>query len=290
MSIRGAASLLLLGALAMPLGAQALMERVKASYDTWQGYLEQGDGAGVRKATEPLLQREAQAVSPADYNEMRALVALLDLQARACVVEGDWEQAVSFLQRAADSAASNATAAETTFGRIRKEHDAKLAGWREAIIQQEAQLKELDARPGLTEDMMKRRSQIRLFLDEHRNAIAHSMWSIKEIEGILTRLRQEKETYAASLAAWQGFLAREKQELTRTGSPASYVSEKAAQIKTDDGLSRFDRIAYTRRLLRLSPEAAAREGLKGLLASLTGVVEHAKAPAKGKARKPHRKG
>ena len=75
MSIRGAASLLLLGALAMPLGAQALMERVKASYDTWQGYLEQGDGAGVRKATEPLLQREAQAVSPADYNEMRALVA-----------------------------------------------------------------------------------------------------------------------------------------------------------------------------------------------------------------------
>lgn len=270
-------SLLLVPALVMPLVGQTLADRFKDSYKAWDVALERGDAATVRRSTDALLQREALGVGTSDYNEMRALVAVEDYAARACVLDGAWEDAVAHLQKAATAANENLKISEGTFGRIRKDHEGKVLEWRETISRQEQRLKDIEAQPGLTEEHMKLRGQIRGFLDEHRAAIAHSEWSLKEIDGLLAQLRKEQTTYAASLAGWQDFLAREKQEMTQAGSPAAFVTEKLEQVKADDARPRFDRLAYARRLLRMAPENA---DCKRFVSGLMGVSEESEPPAK----------
>jgi hypothetical protein len=283
--MRNAFALLVLPALVAPAGAQTLADRLKDAHKAWDGALERGDSASVRRTTEGLLQREALGIGTSDYNEMRALVALEDYAARACAEDGAWEDAVGHLQRAASSASDNFAATEGTFSRIRKEHETKLLEWRETIAKQEQRLKDLESQPGLTEEHMKLRSQIRSFLDEHRSAVAHSEWSLKEIDGLLVQLRKEKETYATSLAAWQDFLAREKQEIVQAGDSSRYVVEKLQQVKADDARPRVDRLAYGRRLLRLDPNNA---DCKQFVSGLLGIAEDTEpqAPAKKKAAKP----
>lgn len=278
-------SLLLVPALVVPLAAQTLSDRLKENYKAWDVALERGDSASVRRATEGLLQREALGVGTSDYNEMRALVAVQDYSARACVLEGAWEDAIAHLQKAAASSTENLAATEATFSRIRKEHEAKLAEWRETLVKQEQRLKALEAQPGLTEEHMKLRTQLRGFLDEHRSAITHSEWSLKEIDGLLTQLRKEKETYVASLANWQDFLTREKQEIAQAGATPKYVVEKLEQVKVDDARPRADRLAYGRRLLRLDPENGDCKRFVNGLMGVSEDPEPAAKPVKKKAKK-----
>ena len=242
--------------LALPLSAQALPDRFKENRPAWEESLDRGNSAPVRKATEALLQTEGVAVNPSDYNAMHAMVAVMNLAARACVLEGAWEDAVTHLQKAAQSAADNETAAGATFGKLMKQHQDKLTEWREETRKQEQRLKVLDAQAGLTFEQIKLKSQIHSFLDEYRNAIAQSERSLGEIDGLLALLKKEREVYAASLAEWQGFLAKEKADIARTGSPAAYVAEKLDQIKADDARPRSERLAYGRRLQHLDPSNA----------------------------------
>jgi len=107
-------------ALAQPLLGQGVKERVKDSYRTWNALLERGDAQTVRGITEGLLSREALTVSTADYGEMQAVVALRDVAARACVLDGSWEEGVAHLQKAALAAADNLTVFQGTANRIRK--------------------------------------------------------------------------------------------------------------------------------------------------------------------------
>jgi len=278
-------SLLLVPALVVPLAAQTLSDRLKENYKAWDVALERGDSASVRRATEGLLQREALGVGTSDYNEMRALVAVQDYSARACVLEGAWEDAIAHLQKAAASSTENLAATEATFSRIRKEHETKLAEWRETLAKQEQRLKALEAQPGLTEEHMKLRTQLRGFLDEHRSAITHSEWSLKEIDGLLAQLRKEKETYVASLANWQDFLTREKQEIAQAGATPKYVVEKLEQVKVDDARPRADRLAYGRRLLRLDPENGDCKRFVNGLMGVSEEPEPAAKPVKKKAKK-----
>ena len=239
--------------LALPLSAQALPDRFKENRPAWEESLDRGNSAPVRKATEALLQTEGVAVNPSDYNAMHAMVAVMNLAARACVLEGAWEDAVTHLQKAAQAAADNETAAGATFGKLVKQHQEKLAEWREETRKQEQRLKVLDAQNGLTFEQIKLKTQIHSFLDEYRNAIAQSERSLGEIESLLALLKKEREVYTASLTEWQGFLAKEKADLARTGSAAAYVVEKLDQLKADDARPRTERLAYGRRLQHLDP-------------------------------------
>lgn len=252
--MRSAFVLVLLAALVQPLAAEALKDRLRDSYRTWNALLDRGDSATVRTITQGLLSKEALAVSTADYGEMQALVALRDVAARACILEGAWEDGVAHLQLAASTAADNLSVCQGTFARLRKDHETSLAEWRDAVAKQEQRLRDLESQPGLTEQQMQLRSQLRAFIEERKAAIAHSEWSLKEMETILVRLQREKDAYAASHAAWQGFLEREKEEMARAGDPPKYVAEKLLQVKADDARPRFDRLAYGRRLQRLDPE------------------------------------
>ena len=243
--------------LVLPAPAQAptqtLGERLQFNRPVWEAQLEHGDAGGVRRAAEALLAREAQGVNPADYNEMHALVGLRNLAARACVLEGFWEEAVDHLQKATAAANENSAGAETTLARVRKQHEEKLVEWHGAIAKQEQRLKDLEAQPGLTEEQMKLKGQLKAFLEEHHNAIAHSERSLRTIDEILSQLRKDQETYSKSLAEWQGFLAKEKLELQGTESPVKYVESKLEQVKADDARPRQERLAYGRRLQRLDP-------------------------------------
>ena len=268
--------LLTIPLLVRPMGAQTLSDRFKESYRAWEMALDRGDGAAVRKGAEGLLQKEGLTVSRSDYNEMRALVAVLDLAARACVTDGAWEDAVGFLQKASETATENATNTGSTFSRIRKEHEEKLAEWKAAVAQTEAKLKDLEAQSGLTQDQIKQRTAFKDFLDEHRNAIAHSEWSMKEIDGLLDRLKRDQETDARSLAAWQDFLAKEKQEIESAGSVQKYVTDKLQQVKADEARPRNERVAYGRRLMRLDP---ASKECRRFVESLLTPEEPAAAPA-----------
>lgn len=245
---------------------QSLGERLQFNRPVWEAQLEHGDAAGVRRAAEALLAKEGQAVNPADYNEMHALVGLRNLAARACVLEGYWEEAIDHLQKATAAANENAAGADATLARVRKQHEDKLAEWHDAIPKQEQRLKDLEAQPGLTEEQMKLKGQLKSFLEEHRNAIAHSDRSLKAIDEILSQLKRDQETYAKSLAEWQGFLAKEKLELQGLGSPVKYVESKLEQVKADDARPRQERLAYGRRLQRLDPtNRDAQRFVNGLL-------------------------
>ena len=80
--------------LVIPLSAQGLPDRFKENRVAWEESLGQGQGTPVRKAADDLLRQEAVAVNPSDYNAMHAMVAVMNLAARACVVEGAWEDAL----------------------------------------------------------------------------------------------------------------------------------------------------------------------------------------------------
>lgn len=277
--------LLLLTLLFLPLGAQTLSDRFKESYKVWEMTLERGDGAVIRKSAEALLQKEGLTVSRSDYNEMRALVAVLDVTARACVLDGAWEDAVAYLQKASGTAAENITNTSATFLKIRKEHEEKLADWKSTVAKLEEKLKGLDAQPGLSQELLKQRAQIKDVLDEHRNAIAHSEWAIKEIDGLLDRLKADQDNDTKSLAAWQEFLAKEKQDIEGAGSIPKYVVDKLIQVKADESRPRNERLAYARRLLRLDPtNKDCRRFIDGLL-GLEGAPE-APAPKAAPSKKP----
>lgn len=251
---------------APPASAASLSDRFRDGRNGWEQAIQRGDGAYVRRALEALAEREGPAANPSDYNEMHALVGIRNLLAQACVVEGAWEDAVEHLRKATHSAEENAANAGQVLGRIRQQHTDKLAEWKDAMAKQEQRLKELETQPGLTQAQMKSRDQIKAFLAEQRNAVAHSERALKSIDDVLAQLRAEKETYAKSLAEWQGFLVKEKVEASQAGSPAKYAAEKLEQVKADDARPRFDRISYGRRLLRLDPSNAdVRRFVNGLL-------------------------
>ena len=243
-------------ALAIPAAAQGLPDHYKADSQAWEESLDKGQGTPVRKAAETLLQTDGPAVNPSDYNAMHAMVGVLNVAARACVVEGAWEDAVSHLEKASATATDNAATAESTFSKLVAQHQDKLKEWRAGTAQQSQRLKTLDSQGALTLDQKKQREQIQDYLDEHRKAIAQSEKSLKEIDALLTLLRAEKETCASALVDWQGFLAKERADIARLGTVTVYVAEKLEQVKEDDAKPRTERLAYGRRLLRLDPTNA----------------------------------
>ena len=239
--------------LALPLAAQGLPDRFQEHRAAWEDSLAKGQGAPVRKATEELLQQDGVAVNPSDYNAMHALVAVHNLAARACEVEGAWEDTIAHLEKASQAATDNLATAQGTFARLVAQHQEKLAQWRKEAGDQDKRLQELNAQPGLNSDQVKIKSQIQGFLDEHRKAIEQSEHSLREIDDLLGLLKQEQQTYATALAQWQAFLAKEKADIARKGTVTAYAAEKLEQVKADDAKPLVERLAYGRRLLRLDP-------------------------------------
>jgi hypothetical protein len=273
-------------ALAFPAFAQNLPEKFMANRLAWEESLAKGASAPVRKATESILIQDGPAVNPSDYNAMHAMVAMLGLAARACVLEGAWEEGVSHLQKAAQAATDNAAGAEATFGRIRQQHQDNLKTWHGEVDKLELRLQDMNAQGGLTSDQIKTRTQIRAQLDEYRNAITSSERSLKEIDTLTVQLTKEREVYTASLGEWQGFLAKEKAEITRKGSTPAYVAEKLEQVKGDDAKPLPERLTYARRLLHLDPGSP---DCQRLVNGLSGRDEDTPAP-KPPAKKKRRRG
>ncbi|HNX94092.1 MAG TPA: hypothetical protein PKL14_02935 [Holophaga sp.] len=245
--------------MAASLGAQSLSDRFKENSRIWEMTLDRGDGAAIRRSTDALLHKEGLAVSHSDYNEMRALMAVNQVAARACVLDGAWEDSIAALKKASEVAAENLVNSTQSLTKLRKEHEQYLAEWRDVLAKQEPRLKELNQQldeRGLTQDLSKQREQLRAFIEERRNAITHSEQSLREIDSILARLKEDQDSSAKSLAAWGDFLAKEKQDIAQAASPQKYVGDKLAQVKADEARPRFDRLAYTRRLLRLDPDNA----------------------------------
>ncbi|HJV37200.1 MAG TPA: hypothetical protein VJ528_00025 [Geothrix sp.] len=268
-------------ALAASLGAQSLTDRFKEVRGPWELQLERGDASTVRRGVEALLGREGLTVNPSDYNDMHALAALRSLAARACVAEGSWEEAVLHLQKAQAAAEENLATAEPLLAKTRAEHETKLQEFRNAMDKQAPRLKELDEAPGLTQEQMKLRQQLRIFMDEQKAAIAHSERALKDIDGILERLRQTKANTTKAAADWKAFLDREKAEIAEAGGTARFVAGKVEQVKADDARPQQERLAYARRLQKLDP---ANKDVTRLVNTLLGKDEPAE-PAKPKARK-----
>ena len=265
------------------LGAQSLSDRFKEVRGPWELQLERGEAPTVRRGVEALLGREGLTVNPSDYNDMHALVALRSLAARACVAEGSWEDAIAHFQKAQSAAEENLATAEPFLAKTRGEHEAKLKEFREAMARQAPRLKELDEAPGLSQEQMKLRQQLKLFMDEQQAAIAHSERALKDIEAILAKLRQAKESTAKAHGDWQAFLAAEKAEQAEAGSLEKFVAEKLEQVKADDARPRPERLTYARRLQKLAPGS---KDVARLVNGLLGKEEEEPAkPAKRKAPK-----
>jgi len=239
--------------LATSLGAQSLTDRFKEVRGPWELQLERGESTVVRKGVDALLGREGLTVNPSDYNDMHALVALRGLAARACLAEGSWEDAVTHFQKAQSAAEENLATAEPFLAKTRLEHELKLKECREAMAKQAPRLRELEEAPGLSKDQIKLKQQLKIFMDEQQAAMAHSERSLKDIEGILARLRQAKETTTRTAADWQAFLVAEKAEIAEAGGTSPYVAAKLEQVKADDARPRQERLTYARRLAKLDP-------------------------------------
>jgi hypothetical protein len=248
---------LLLLAMAPHLGAQTLTDRLKEVREPWEAQLDRGDAPEVRKGVEALLGREGVSVNPSDYNDMHALVALQSLAARACVSEGSWEDAVAHLQRAQAAADENLANATALLAKTRADHVAKLKEFKDAIARQAPRLQQLDEAPGLTADQIKLRQQLKIFMEEQQAAITHSEKALVDIDGILARLQQDKDSTAKALTDWQAFLAQEKAQMAEAGGTDRYVTDKLLQVKADDTRPQAERLAYARRLEKLDPSNKA---------------------------------
>jgi hypothetical protein len=273
---------LLACALATSLGAQSLTDRFKEVRGPWELQIERGDAATVRKGVEALLGREGLTVNPSDYNDMYALVALRGLAARACVAEGSWEDALLHLQKAQSSAEENLSTAEPLLAKTRMEHELKLREFQESIAKQAPRLKELEEAPGLSQEQLKLQQQLKIFMDEQKAAISHSERALKDIESILARLRQAKETTAKARADWQAFFAKEQEEIAEAGGVTRYVTAKLEQVKADDARPRPERLAYARRLQKLDP---SNKDVTRLVNGLMGKEEEGE-PVQPKKKKP----
>jgi hypothetical protein len=275
--------ILLACALATSLGAQSLTDRFKEVRGPWELQLERGEAATVRKGVEALLGREGLTVNPSDYNDMHALVALRGLAGRACLSEGSWEEAVVHFQKAQSAAEENLATAEPFLAKTRAEHEAKLKECREAMAKQAPRLKELDEAPGLSQEQMKLRQQLKIFMDEQQAATVHSERALKDIEAILLRLRQAKEITTRTATDWQAFLVAEKAEIAETGGTTAYVAGKLEQVKADDARPRQERLTYARRLAKLDP---ANKDVTRLVNGLLGKEEEPEPVKPKKKKKP----
>lgn len=276
-------------ALSLPALAQNLPKKFEDNRAVWEESLAKGVSAPVRKAAEAILLQEGPAVNPSDYNAMHAMVAMMGLAARSCVLEGAWEDAVGHLQKASQAASDNVTSAEATFQKIRRQHQDNLKIWRSEVAKLEQRLQDMDAQGGLSSDQIKTRTQVRAQLDEYRSAITSSERSLGEIDTLTGQLKKEQETYAASFVEWQGFLAKEKGEIARKGSLDAYVAEKIEQVKGDDAKPLPERLAYARRLIHLSPTNPDSLRLVNGLTGKDSDPAPAKAPAKPASRKKKHK-
>ncbi len=260
----------------------SLADRLKEGQRMWEALLAQGENATVRKTVEGLLAREGQAVNPANYNDMHALVALRGLAARAAVGEGAWEDGLDHLRKGQTSATENVTNTQALFTKLRSDHEARIKVSEEAIAKQAPRLKELDDAPGLVDTQLRLRQQLRTFVDEHQAAIKHSQQSMKDMDAIQAQLQKDREDFARDAEAWAGFLAKEKEDIASRGGATAYVAEKVAQVKADDARPRTERLAYAFRLQRLDP---ANHDVERLLNGLLGKDEEPEKPAP----KPKRK-
>ena len=265
---RLATAVLLLAAL--PAFSQTMADRLLTLRPQWEAALERGDAASVRLAVDGLLQKEALSVNASDYNEMYALTTVRNFGAKACVLDGDWEAAVTMLQSAGKSATDNAARAHATLDPIQKQHEELLVKWKKEMADQEQRLKGLEAQAGMTEAQLKARQQLKVALDERGKAIQHSENSLRAIEGILSRLGEDKILFDKSAAEWNGFIAREKLEISQAGSVGKYVADKLEQVKSDDAKPRFDRLSYGRRLRKLD---ASNEDCQRFVNGLMGIED-----------------
>lgn len=279
------ASAVLLGAAPCGARAESLSERVMLARPTWESQLERGYSAEVRRAVEAMLQKDAPGANPSDYNDLHAVVALRNLAARACVLEGAWEDAVKYLQEAAGMAGDNASSANALLSKVRKQHEDKMAEWRQGIADQERRMKDLEAQPGLTTEQLKLKQQLRAYLEERQAAIAHSERSVRTIDDLLGQLRRDQSAYEQSAAQWQGFIGKEKLEVVSAGSVQAYVALKVEQVKADDARPRFERLAYGRRLLRLDPQNRDVQRFVNGLMGIQDLAEETPAAPRKKARK-----
>lgn len=268
--------------------AESLSERVMVARPVWESQLERGYSAEVRRSVEAMLQKDAPSANPSDFNDLHAVVALRNLAARACVLEGAWEDAVKYLQEAAGLAGDNASGAGGLLARVRKQHEDRMAEWRQGVVDQEKRMKDLDAQPGLTTEQLKLRQQLHAFVEERQAALAHSERSVRTIDEILAQLKRDQASYEQSAAQWQGFLAKEKLEVAAAGGVQSYVAQKIEQVKGDDARPRFERLAYGRRLMRLDAQNRDVQRFVNGLMGIQDLAEDTPRPA-GK-KKPGSKG
>jgi hypothetical protein len=270
------------------LRAESFSERVSVARAGWEAQLERGYSAEVRRAVEAMLQKDAPGANPSDFNDLHALVSLRNIAARACVLEGAWEDAVKYLQEAAAMAGDNASSTQGLLSKVRKQHEDKMAEWRQGITEQERRMKDLEAQPGLTTEQLKLKQQLRAYVEERQAAMTHSERSIRTIDEILAQLKRDQAAYEQSAAQWQGFLGKEKLEAAAAGSVQAYVAQKVEQVKADDARPRFERLAYGRRLLRLDPQ---NRDVQRFVNGLMGIQDLAEeAPSASPKRKGKKKG
>lgn len=267
-------------ALATPARAQVFADAFNGKRDGWEVRLKQGDAAAVRQEIEAFVTVQGANASPSNYGDQHAIVGARGMEARACVASGDWEAALSNLQKAAATAGGNLSATEVSFAKLRADHADKLTLWKGELADAQGKLDQMNAAAGLTEDQMKLKGQLQTFVAEHQSSIQHSEDALKAMDAALATLRQEKSDYEASAASWSAFLDKEKADIAAAGSASAYVSQKAAQVKGDETKSPAERLAYVERLLKLDPDNADARRLES---SLQGK------PATPAAKKPQRR-
>jgi len=270
------ATLAVLASAAAQCSAQGLAYYWNSIRPLWEDNLEDGNGQKVRRDAEGLLNRPDVQINPSNYNDLHAKVAILGMAARGAVLDGDWPAAISLLSQASTTAAANYASASESLGYIRKQHETKIAEWREQIKVSEEQVRKLKAMPGLNSDQIQDVMYLESSISEYAKALANSEQSIADIDVILHTLKDEVDTCAKSLNDWNGFLMKERVDIQGVDSIPRYVREKLAQIKEDTARSRFELISYTRRLLKLEP---TNEACKQYLSTLLPAPAPPPAPA-----------
>lgn len=244
---------LLLLMLTVPVCAQNISEYFSQHRTIWEQSLINNSGIVVRKNIESFITREQYHISPTDYDSMHSMANIMGIAAKACIIDGNWEEAIGFLERAQRISKKNFSNAEHTFSKLITQHNEKIKIWKEEITTQEDKVKSLyntDQNYNRNKNVKER---LNIYLKERYKAIKQSESSIKEINSLLVLLNKEKNDYELSVSNWQQIIQKERSEIHKFGTVANYVVYKLSQIKNSDYQSHFDKVSVLRRMVKLDP-------------------------------------
>ncbi len=281
----------LVSALAAQDPAPSLTERFKAESPAINQLLASQEGKqalakteALIPATKPEFDKSSPAKGLASSTEFGTLMSIYTLAGKAAVASGDWEKAVSYFQKAKDSAVENYTGTLAALAPA-------IEMWKKAETTGKTYLEEGAARRKELQEKASRSESEEVELKNfqtHEDNVKKGPMAVKQLQGILDGLKDDSEHFDAPIAGIEKSIKAEKEQIDSPqfkGDKIKYVNAVLNPTHLATRPTLADKVGFVNRLLFLDP--ANKKSLRELDVLLGKAAPEPKkmAPHKSKSKK-----